>query len=153
MARLENLPPALASHLAQLPCPEFATTPWAQAPPLQQARVAIVSTAGLHRREDAPFTGFSGEYRVIPGDAQAADLVMSHISTNFDRSGFQRDWNLVFPLDRLRELAAEGTIASLADFHYSFMGATDPAQMEGPAAEVAGLLQKDRVNAVLLVPV
>ncbi|MEW5911724.1 MAG: glycine/sarcosine/betaine reductase selenoprotein B family protein [Thermodesulfobacteriota bacterium] len=153
MARLEDLPPALAAHLAELPCPEFASTPWTPAPPLERARVALVSTAGLHTRQDAPFTGFSGEYRVIPGDVKAADLVMSHISTNFDRSGFQQDWNLVFPLDRLRELAAEGAIASLAGFHYSFMGATDPAQMEGPAAEIARLLQKDRVNAVLLVPV
>ena len=40
----------------------------------------------------------------IPGDASAADLVMSHASVNFDRSGFQSDWNVVFPLDRLRDL-------------------------------------------------
>ena len=78
---------------------------------------------------------------------------MTHISTNFDHTGFQQDWNLVFPLDRLRELAAEGAIASLADFHYSFMGATNPMQMEDQAAQIAGLLQKDEVNAVLFVPV
>jgi len=29
--------------------------------------------------------------------------VMSHTSTNYDRSGFQRDWNVVFPLYRLRK--------------------------------------------------
>ena len=51
---------------------------------------------------------------------------MSHISTNFDRTGFQQDINVVFPVDRLRELAARGTIGSVADFHYSFMGATAP---------------------------
>jgi D-proline reductase (dithiol) PrdB len=28
---------------------------------------------------------------------------MTHISTNFDRTGFQQDWNVVFPLARLWE--------------------------------------------------
>jgi D-proline reductase (dithiol) PrdB len=112
-----------------------------------------VATAGLHRRGDAPFTGITGEYRVIPGEVRSADLVMSHVSTNFDRTGFQQDWNLVFPLDRLQELAKEGIIGSVASFHYSFMGATDPRQMETQAREVAGLLQKDGVSGVLLVPV
>ena len=94
-----------------------------------------------------------GDYRVIPGDIKARDLVMTHISTNFDRTGFQRDWNVVFPLDRLQELAAEGIIGSVASFHYSFMGATDPSEMEPAAGNLAGLLKGDRVDAVLLVPV
>jgi D-proline reductase (dithiol) PrdB len=153
MARLENLPEPLRSHVAKLPCPEFDTNPWAEGPPLDQRRVALISTAGLHRRHDAPFTGFSGEYRVIPGEVKADDLVMAHISSNFDRSGFQQDWNVVFPLDRMRELAEEGVIGSVAQYHYSFMGATDPVQMEEAAAELAGLLKNDGVDAVLLVPV
>jgi D-proline reductase (dithiol) PrdB len=78
---------------------------------------------------------------------------MTHISTNFDRTGFQRDWNVVFPLDRLRELAAEGIIGSLADYHYSFMGAADPLRMATHAQNLAQLLQGDRVNAALLIPV
>jgi len=94
-----------------------------------------------------------GDYRVIPGDTEANDLVMSHISTNYDRSGFQKDWNVVFPLDPLRELARQGAIGSVADFHYSFMGATAPQQMETAARTLAGLLKKDDVSASLLVPV
>ncbi len=94
-----------------------------------------------------------GDYRVIPGDTEANDLVMSHISTNYDRSGFQKDWNVVFPLDRIRELAQQGVIGSVADFHYSFMGATAPQQMETAARTLAGLLKKDNVTAALLVPV
>jgi D-proline reductase (dithiol) PrdB len=95
----------------------------------------------------------TGDYRVIPGDISAGDLVMTHISTNFDRTGFQRDWNVVFPLDRLKELALEGIIGSSAAYHYSFMGAADPAAMEPAARNLAGLLKGDRVDAVLLVPV
>jgi D-proline reductase (dithiol) PrdB len=57
------------------------------------------------------------------------------------------------PLDRLNELAAEGTIRSVAANHYSFMGATDPMQMEGYAREVASRLKQDQVDAVILSPV
>jgi D-proline reductase (dithiol) PrdB len=95
----------------------------------------------------------SGEYRIIPGVIRANDLIMSHISTNFDRTGFEQDWNIVFPLDRLKELAEQGTIGSVADFHYSFMGATDATQMEPIARNLAKLLIRDKVDGVLLVPV
>ncbi|MEE8419735.1 MAG: glycine/sarcosine/betaine reductase selenoprotein B family protein, partial [Dehalococcoidales bacterium] len=123
-------------------------------PALNGRRVALVSTAGLHRRNDRPFQ-FRVEdfYRVIPGDIKADELVMSHVSTNFDRSGFQQDLNVIFPIDRLREMAEDGAIGSPADFHYSFMGAHDPASMEPQARTVAGLLKKDKVDAVLLIPV
>jgi len=59
----------------------------------------------------------------------------------------------VFPLDRLEELAAEGKIGSVGRTHYSFMGATDPVQMEPYAREVAGRLKQDAVDAVILPPV
>jgi D-proline reductase (dithiol) PrdB len=78
---------------------------------------------------------------------------MTHISTNFDRTGFQRDWNVVFPLDRLKELSVDGIIGSVAAYHYSFMGATDPSEMEPAARNLADLLKGDRVDAALLVPV
>jgi len=50
-------------------------------------------------------------------------------------------------------LVESKVIGSLANYHYSFMGATDPRQMEGAARALAPLLARDRVNAVLLVPV
>jgi len=154
MARLEQLPEPQRSHIAKTKLPSFDIHPWVSGPPLTQRRIAIISTAGLHRRDDRPFSFEPGDhYRIIPGDIAANDLIMSHVSTNFDRSGFQQDWNIVFPLDRLRELVDEGIIGSLADFHYSFMGAVDPSDMEPSARKMAAFLKKDRVNAVLLVPV
>ncbi|MBM9606092.1 selenoprotein B glycine/betaine/sarcosine/D-proline reductase [Desulfopila inferna] len=153
MARLNTIPEPLRSFLAKLPCPTFETRPWAPGTPLARRRVAIISTAGLHRRDDRPFEGMSGDFRVIADSCIAKDLVMSHISTNFDRTGFQQDWNVAFPLDRLHELAAHKSIGSVADFHYSFMGATDPADMETAANKLAGLLRGDQVDAALLVPV
>jgi D-proline reductase (dithiol) PrdB len=154
MARLENMPEPMRSHIAKTKLPSFDTQPWVSGPPLNQRRVAVISTAGLHRRDDRPFAFEPGDhYRIIPGDIAANELIMSHASTNFDRSGFQQDWNISFPLDRLREFVDEGVIGSLADFHYSFMGAMDPTDIEPSARKIADLLKKDGVNAVLLVPV
>jgi D-proline reductase (dithiol) PrdB len=153
VTRLTDLPPAQAKRLAELECPDFTTRPWVSGPPLSQRRVAIVSSAGLVVRGENPFRGRDADYRVIPDDTKPDDLLISHISINFDRTGFQEDWNVVFPVDRLRELAADGTIGSVAATHYSFMGATDPVQMEPYARELASRLKRDRVDAAILPPV
>jgi len=154
MARLELMSEQERKHLEDLQCPTFETNPWVEGPPLRDRRVAIISTAGLHRMDDRPFTFDPGDYyRIIPGYIKAADLMMSHVSTNFDHSGFQQDWNVLFPIDRLQELAEEGVIGSVADFHYSYMGAVDPLQMEIDTRDLAGIIKKDNVDALLLIPV
>ncbi|MBU2648157.1 glycine/betaine/sarcosine/D-proline family reductase selenoprotein B [bacterium] len=154
MARLESLSESERKTLEALECPVFSNHSWVDGLPLRQRRVAIISTAGLHKRNDRPFSFAADDaYRIIPGDINANDLVMSHISTNFDRTGFQQDWNVIFPLDRINEFREQGLVGSVADYHYSFMGASDPVSMEPKAREVAGLLLKDKVDAVLLVPV
>ncbi len=153
MARLEDVPAAEQAAIAALECPTFDTSPFVSGPPLTQRRVALVSTAGLHRRGDRAFSGDASDYRVIPGDTSAADVVMSHVSPNFDRTGFQADLNVVFPIDRLHELATAGEIGSVADFHYSFMGAASPEAMEPAARALAQHLLADEVDAVLLVPI
>ena len=127
--------------------------PWVKPPPLAQCRIAIVTTAGVHRKGDRPFGPGATDYRIIPGDTKAADLVMSHQSVNFDRTGFQEDHNIAFPLDRLNELAKQGVVGAVAEFHYSFMGATQIRQLEAKAKELAQLLKDDRVDAVLLTPI
>ena len=154
MVRLIDLPEWERDYLSGLPCPTFDTDPWVAGPPLSQRRVAIISTAGLQRRGDRPFMEGTADFRVIPGAVATGDMVMSHISVNFDRTGFQQDVNVVFPIDRLRELAAAGEVGELASFHYSLNGAGwMPHEIEPTARELAGLLKEDRVNAVLLVPV
>jgi D-proline reductase (dithiol) PrdB len=153
MVRMEQLSQIEREVIMILVPPSFETQPWVSGPPLSQRRVALINTAGLVLRDDRPFMIDPDDfYRLIPGDVQANDLVLSHPSPGFDRSAFQRDWNIVFPLDRLRELAAEGIIGSVADFHYSF-GGFMPETMEAPAQEIASLLKKDKVDAVLLLPV
>ncbi|NNL84522.1 MAG: selenoprotein B glycine/betaine/sarcosine/D-proline reductase [Myxococcales bacterium] len=153
MARMKDLDPGMQKHLLALECPTYAKHHFVKGGPLSERRVAIISTAGLHMRGDPAFGVGATDYRIIPGSASAGELVMSHISSNFDRTGFQHDYNVVFPLDRLKELAEEGLIGSVAKYHYSFMGATDPKRMEPAALELAEQLRADRVDALLLVPV
>ena len=153
MVHLREMPEDLRDRLVNQELPTYESTPWVDAKPLAESRIALISTAGLHRREDPPFVPGAGDYRIIPDDADFDDLVMSHLSTNFDRTGFFQDVNTAFPAERLHELADEGFIGSAASRHYSFMGATPPAMMEPVARDLAGLLKEDGVDAVVLVPV
>ena len=153
MVRLSDLPPGYAENLLKLPLPEFDSTPWVPGPDLRSARVAIVSTAGLHRASDPRFAGGSADYRLLPADLDYSELVQSHVSINFDRSGFQQDVGVVLPLENLKQMVTDGEVGSVAQWHYSFMGATDPSRMVETAPHVAKLLKNDGVNAVILVPV
>jgi len=156
MVRLSDLHPAEADHMraraaAMHPMP---AAPWITPPNLSDATIAIVSTAGLHRRADAPFALGAVDYRLMPGDVDFADVVVSHVSTNFDRSAFQQDPNIWFPLDRLREMAADGEIAGVSRWHYSFMGAQPNHEaLQATGEEVGALLAADGVDVALMVPV
>ena len=68
-------------------------------------------------------------------------------------AGWQRDINVVFPIDRLRDLAAAGEIGGVADTHYTVMGSTDPAAMDDAVEQIAGQLRQERIDSVLLSPV
>ena len=153
MVRLADLTEAMQASVTGAPCQRFDGNPWVAVDSLADRTVAIVSSAGLALANERPFRGGESGYREIPHNAPASDVMMSHISVNYDRTGFQDDVNVVFPIDRLTEMASRGEIGSVADFHYSFMGATDPVEMEPAAKEIARFLKEDAVNAVVLVPV
>ena len=154
VVRLRDLSDAEREHIMAKQLPRFDSTPFVEGPPLGERRVALVTTAGLHHVADKPFSFVDLSYRVIPGNADLGSLTMTHSSVHFDRSGFREDVNTVFPLDRLRELAAEGAVGSVADHHYSLMGAGWPPEMIEPTcAELARVLDADGVTAVCFVPV
>ncbi|MDZ7670942.1 MAG: glycine/sarcosine/betaine reductase selenoprotein B family protein [Gammaproteobacteria bacterium] len=139
-------------RLAEVECLDLGDPAAAAGPELSQRRVALISTAGLMHAGDRPFSLGSADYRIIDAE-DSRPLYMSHISTNFDRSGFAQDVNVVFPLKRLQEIVEQGEIGSVARYHYSFMGATDPEQMLPAAEQLAPLLAADQVDLALLVPV
>ncbi len=153
MVKVDELPDDVRNEFVNRAMPTFDDTPLVSGPPLNERRVALVSTAGLHRRGDRPFTEQSGDFRIILRETEDVDIAMSHVSTNFDRLGFMQDVDVAFPINRLKELAEEGVIGSVADFHFSFMGATPPEVMEPSVKELVATLRADGVSAVMLCPV
>lgn len=127
--------------------------PWKPlAVPVAQATVALVTTSGVHLRGDRPFglNGDDASFRVIPRGAEAGDLTISHQA--YDRRDALRDINLVFPLQRLRELEAEGVIGAVAEEHYGFGLVSRGAHLLPPGREVADRLHGAGVDLALLVP-
>ena len=133
---------------------DYGPTSAVVAPPLEHARVAIVTTAGLRTDGQATWTEGQG-FTVL--DHADRTVSQTHVSVNFDRAGLAADLNVVYPVDRLDELAAAGRIGSVAPRHLSFMGAqldhtfTTLLLDTGPAA--AKILIDDGVDVVLLTPV
>jgi D-proline reductase (dithiol) PrdB len=127
--------------------------------PLNDARVALVTSAGLVHPPDAAFdldlNGGDCSFRTISGGADLAALAMHHRSDAFDPAPIAADRNVAFPLDRLHALAADGLIGAVAPRHLSFMGSiTMPDRLQAEAAPTAaGLLVHDGVDVALLVPV
>ncbi len=135
--------------------PEFDGTAFTQLDkPLSQARVAIVTSAALHRPDQDRFSAADTGFRAL--DRADRKIVMGHWSPNFDHTGFQIDLNVVYPIDRLEELATDGIIGDVAPRHFAFAGNQPDTVSElrldtGPA--VAQELLADGVDVVLLTPV
>jgi D-proline reductase (dithiol) PrdB len=127
--------------------------------PLSEARVALVTTAAFFKPDQLPFdTSIRGgdySYRVISPDTDLSTLRIAHRSDAFDIRGIVADKNLALPLDRLKSLADEGIIGSVAPRHFSFMGSISaPGRLiVNTAPEVAHMLLEDATDAVLLTPV
>ncbi|RMG00801.1 MAG: hypothetical protein D6726_10735 [Nitrospirae bacterium] len=133
--------------------------PWsAVGKELSSSRVAIVTTAGVHHKDQIPFdmTDPYGDpsFREIDSERPVESLMITH--DYYDHSDADRDINIVFPIDRLREFETEGIIGEVSKRHYGFMGHIDgihiPTLIEKTAPEVAGRLKSDGVDIVLLTP-
>lgn len=160
MPRIEDLDPESQEFIRNYQCRPGDDVPWTPlAKPLNQCRVALITSSGLIRKSDQPFdlSNPHGDpsFRVIPSDTDPAELTLSIISANWDRSGFAMDVNVVFPMDRIRELAAEGVIGEPAPDYYAFMGSIfdiDPV-IEESAPQVGRLLKNAGIDVALLAPV
>jgi len=139
---------------SELPCPEFTEMAWVTPKPLAESTVAIVTSAALHTPDDDRFSAADAGFRFI--DRARRDLVLGHWSGNFDRTGVAIDLDVVYPIDRLEELAARGVIGAVAPRHIAFAGnqPDDVATVRldtGPA--VAAALRADGVDVVVFTPV
>ncbi len=122
---------------------------------LSSANIAIVSAAGVHKKEQEAFNIADDlgdlSYRVIEGDVPSGDLMVTH--HHYDHSGADEDINIVFPLDVLRELAEEGFIGGVAEKHVGYMGFTMRLKdmYDETAPEIAREIDRgSRAHAVVL---
>lgn len=125
---------------------------------LKEMRIGIVSTAGAHLKDQEPFSEdpTTGDltYRIIPGDVNSADFTVTHAApkTEYDTQEPKKDINTIFPIDRLRELAAEGFIGGLAENHYTMMGFSMKLKklQEETIPEVVKKVLRSKADGILL---
>ena len=129
--------------------------PWATlGKPLSEARLGLIASGGIYRHGQVAFTHRDDvTHREIPTDVDTDELRVTHFA--FDPAAARRDPNVVFPIDTLRSLVAEGTVGEMAPLALTFMGGI--YSQRRLASELIPVLV-DRalemeVDAVLLVPV
>ncbi|MGB4780566.1 glycine/sarcosine/betaine reductase selenoprotein B family protein [Candidatus Methylomirabilis sp.] len=131
------------------------TSPWTpMLKPGRECRIALISSGGMYHPTQEPFNPVKNDltFREIPKTADLADLRISHYSKN---ARDVKDLNTIFPLDRFRELEAQGRIGELASPAFTFMGRifTRTRLQKEMAPHLIGRLQEMSVDAAFLVPV
>lgn len=127
--------------------------------PLNQARIAMITTAGLYLPGQQPFDQSyrhdDCSFREIPWGAPVEALQIGQSSDAFDHGGIEADRNLALPLARLAELVTRGIVGESAPRHFSIMGSIiAPARLiseSGP--EIARRLAQDKVDGVFVAPI
>ncbi len=124
--------------------------------PLSECRLAFVSTAGVQPRGTVPFDTVHpvGDYtfRRVPSASRVQDLEIHQLK--YPTAGATRDLNVIFPIERLQELAAEGVIGGLTEHFFSFIGYNmDPERLERTLAEdIATAVSEEGADIVLAAP-
>jgi D-proline reductase (dithiol) PrdB len=125
--------------------------------PLWEARVALVTTTGVFVEGQRPFDTAAqlGDptFRLIPSDVDISRLRIAH--THYTHERALEDINVIFPVERLRALAWEGAIGSLAPSFFSYGFDLHVEELVGPggsAREMAGLMVEEGVDAALFTP-
>jgi D-proline reductase (dithiol) PrdB len=124
--------------------------------PLSDCRLGFVSTSGVQLKGSMPFDVVHpiGDYtfRRIPSSTEIRDLEIHQIK--YPTSGANKDINVVYPIERLRELEANGIVGSLTKSFYSFIGYNmDPQHLvESLACELADAFEEEQADIVLAAP-
>ncbi len=118
---------------------------------LKDTVFALITTAGVQLRDQEPFdVEGDNSWRLIPGDVKADQLMVIH--EHYDHRDADEDINVVFPIDRLRELANEGIIKGVSDKNIGFMGYTQKIRdlYERAAPEMAKIILRSKADGVVL---
>lgn len=160
IARIITRHPSLTKRFVDAYKPwESEDVPWTPfTKRLAQCKLALITTAGVHHRDQPPFNMIDRDgdpsFRIIDMGRPSSGLTITH--DYYDHTDAERDINIIFPHERLREFAAEGIISRVSERGYSFMGhITGPhilTLVNRTAPDVARHLKKDSVDVALLTP-
>ncbi|MEE2775504.1 MAG: glycine/sarcosine/betaine reductase selenoprotein B family protein [Acidobacteriota bacterium] len=162
MQRPIDYVPRLNEKYQSMGFPEYRWTIHTEAPltrlskPLSECTVSLITSGGVSRTTAAPFDPDArNDLRLdaIASDTPADDFQVH--DNYYDHADATQDINCIFPIDRLRELEASGTIGAVAARLWSgFMGriyvrstVTDEA-----APAFVRELEVDDVDILVLVP-
>ena len=151
MTKISEMPAVAKGFISELKLTPVKNAAWKASVVPKERRVSIVSTAAVSRRGDKPFSWLAKDHRIFHKTDK--DLVMTHVAVEYDRTAWQQDLNVIIPLDRLDEMAQDSEIGSVANYHYSFLGSSDPVNMEKSARQVANMMKQEGVNTVFLIPI
>ena len=122
--------------------------------PLAELRLGVIATGGVYAAGQTAFT-FKDDltYRAIPSDTQTAELRATHFA--YDLTDARQDINVVFPIDALRTLVADGLVGELAPQLFTCMGGiySQRRVRDDLAPALVQRCQDDEIDVVLLVPV
>ncbi len=132
----------------------FDSSPWATFErPLSEARIALLTTGGAYVRDaQEPYIDDDPSYRVIPSSTPVSELAIFH--EHYDKSNAEKDINVIFPIERLREMEGERWIGSIAASSFGFMGYivgdNIPRLIDETAPKAARILLEENVDAALI---
>ena len=119
---------------------------------LSSATVALVAATGVFLSDQEPFPledPGDTTYRIIPADADIGAMRIIH--GHYDHAEADADPNIVYPLDTLRELAAEGFIGAVNDKHYSYGFTTKLKELyETTFPEIADKIERSKTKLVVM---
>jgi len=138
---------------------KFDDTPWTPIPgPLSGLRMSLVTTAGVHLNSDTPFNMIDATgdptFRVVPSSTPVADIMITH--DYYDHKDADKDINIVFPIERLKEYVKEGRIGSISERFYGFMGHITDGHVDtllnDEIPKVSKMMKQDGVEVALVTP-
>ena len=124
--------------------------------PLSEARICFVSTSGVQPKNTMPFDTVHpvGDYsfRRVPSDSKPDDLEIHQLK--YPTFGAKEDLNVIFPIERLQELAVEGVIGGLTQNFYTFIGYNMDAERlrDTLAKDLAAAIAEEKPDAVIAAP-
>ena len=116
---------------------------------LKECRLGLVSTAGAYIVGTEPFSDNDLSFRLIPTETDTKTI--RFVPGHFDTSKGALDANIMFPLDRIREMLAAGEIRKLTDFHVSMGLTTELRKLKEQVSwDIAAAVMKMRPDVVVL---